>query len=154
MYLVLATTSTSMPSSFRLVSVKGIKVESATTGTPFRWAISVMACKSATSNCGLVSTSRNTQHVFSSTAFSTASVLVRSVSRGSTPNRVNVLLIRARVLPNKWCDDTMLLSFSQSDNRVLPMAAIPELKAVTCSAPVSALTRCSNCVTVGFSTRA
>ena len=49
-YLVLDTTSTSTPSAFRLVSVKGITVESAITGTPFLWAISAIAFRLATSS--------------------------------------------------------------------------------------------------------
>ena len=44
----------------------------------------------------------------------------------------------------------MLAPLSQSDSRELLMAAIPELKAYTFSAPVSSLTFFSKYITVGF----
>ena len=87
-------------------------------------------------------------------ADSTASRSVRSLSRGFTPNRSSVLLISASVLPNRWRDETMVRPCALTASSALLIAAIPELNAVTWAAPVSAFTRCSKLVTVGFSMRA
>lgn len=48
---------------------------------------------------------------------------------------------------------TIFLPAAATENRVLLMAAIPELRAITSAAPVRDLTLFSRKVTVGFITR-
>ena len=84
---------------------------------------------------------------------STVAMSVRSHSFGFTPKRISVSAISAYVLPNMWRDDTMFLPAAATASNVLLMAAMPELKAMTFSAPVSAFTLFSKKVTVGLVTR-
>lgn len=126
---------------------------SATTGIPRGLQTSEIAGMSATSSCGLVIISRNRQHVSLSTACFMALMSVRSTSRASMPNRFKVVVIRAKVLPNRWRDVTMFLPDDARASIVFEMAAIPELTAITSCASVIDLTRFSKFMTVGLVTR-
>ena len=152
-YLVELTTWASMPRLWASNSVKGMRVVSAMSGTPFSWAISAMTERSATSIWGLVIISRKTHAVFSSIAPLTASRSSRLVSRVSMPKGPRVLRIRLTVLPKRWLLVTIFLPALTKHSSTLVMAAMPELKANTFCAPVSDFTLFSKNVTVGFITR-
>ena len=143
----------SAPKSCEENSVKGITVVSTTTGTLCLWAMVESALMSATSICGFVSISRNMQQVLLSMLVSTSSGLVRSARRASTPKRERVFVRRSKVFPNMWCDVTMFFPCAESAMMVLLIAAMPLFIAVTSLAPVSAMTRFSKFVTVGFAVR-
>ena len=90
-YFVLDTISISTPKSVAWNTWKGIAVVSASNGTPALCAMSARAFRSATSNCGLVITSKKSAQVSPSICCFTSSGHVRSQKRTSTPKASNVL---------------------------------------------------------------
>ena len=89
----------------------------------------------------------------SSIACDTSSMEVKSTKRVSTPRPPRVSRMRETELPNRCLDATMLSPAPLTVTRAWAMAAIPVLRAVTLSAPVMPLTRCSRYVVVGLAMR-